>query len=273
MLKLMYITNNADIAEAAEASGVDRIFIDLETLDKKERQKGRNTFISTHSLEDVAKMRKVIKKAQLLVRVNPINPCSKEEINSVIENGADLIMLPMFKSRDEVETFVDIIDGRCSNILLLEHAEAVGNLNDILTVPGIEEFHIGLNDLHISMHRKFMFELLADGTTDRIVNKIKEKGYPVGIGGMSKLGTGELPAELILAEHYRLKSNGVILSRGFTEGMDVSSNANISNYFKENVAKIREGELTIADKEKEFFDESHQKLVKKVKEIVKGLGN
>ena len=39
MLKLMYITNNPQIALIAQKYGVDRIWVDLETLGKEERQK------------------------------------------------------------------------------------------------------------------------------------------------------------------------------------------------------------------------------------------
>ena len=38
LLKLMYITNNVDVAKIAENNGVDRIFVDLEVIGKKERQ-------------------------------------------------------------------------------------------------------------------------------------------------------------------------------------------------------------------------------------------
>lgn len=38
MLKLMYITNQSDVAKIADENGVDRIFIDLEKIGKKERQ-------------------------------------------------------------------------------------------------------------------------------------------------------------------------------------------------------------------------------------------
>ena len=34
LLKLMYITNNVDVAKIAENSGVDRIFVDLEVIGK-----------------------------------------------------------------------------------------------------------------------------------------------------------------------------------------------------------------------------------------------
>ena len=36
-LKLMYITNRSDVALVAEKYGVDRIWIDLETLGKEEK--------------------------------------------------------------------------------------------------------------------------------------------------------------------------------------------------------------------------------------------
>ena len=32
MLKLMYITNDPQVASLAQAAGVDRIFVDLETI-------------------------------------------------------------------------------------------------------------------------------------------------------------------------------------------------------------------------------------------------
>ena len=43
MLELMFITNNSDVALAAENSGVNRIWIDLETKGKDLRQKNMDT--------------------------------------------------------------------------------------------------------------------------------------------------------------------------------------------------------------------------------------
>ena len=39
-LKLMYITNNPDVARIAEEAGVDRIFVDMEYIGKSDRQGG-----------------------------------------------------------------------------------------------------------------------------------------------------------------------------------------------------------------------------------------
>ena len=104
MLKLMYITNRPDVARIAESAGVDRIFVDMEFIGKDERQKGLDTVKSHHTARDVAAIRASVTKAQVLVRVNPIHSatadyCSSEqEINDVIEAGADVIMLPFRKT-------------------------------------------------------------------------------------------------------------------------------------------------------------------------------
>ena len=99
-LKLMYITNRTAIAQIAETAGVDRIFIDLEYIWKSERQGGMDTVQSHHTLDDVKQISDAITTAELLVRVNPIHNAtdeyisSEDEINTAIENGADIIMLP-----------------------------------------------------------------------------------------------------------------------------------------------------------------------------------
>lgn len=51
-LTLMYITNDPAVALIAEKNGVDRIWVDLETLGKEQRQKGLNSVKSHHTIED-----------------------------------------------------------------------------------------------------------------------------------------------------------------------------------------------------------------------------
>ena len=53
MIRLMYITNDVQVARMAEEAGVDRIFVDLETLGKAERQGGMDTVQSKHTVADV----------------------------------------------------------------------------------------------------------------------------------------------------------------------------------------------------------------------------
>lgn len=214
-MEFIYITNDPELAQYAQDSGVDRIMIDLEYLRKRERQKHLDTVISNHSLQDINRVRNVSHNSKLQVRVNSIHSESEREINEVLSRGADIIMLPMFKTRQEVERFISIINGRVATSLLLETSQALVRIDDILRVDGIDEVYIGLNDLHLSMGLDFMFELLSGGIVEYLVTKIKKKGIRFGFGGISRLGRGVVDSRLVLSEHVRLGSQIVILSRDF----------------------------------------------------------
>lgn len=267
-IKLMYITNSVEIAQIAQRAGVDRIWVDLEYIGKEERQGGMDTVKSHHTIEDVKKLRTYIKESELMVRVNPIHDKSSNEINSVIEAGVDLIMLPMFKTVEEVEKFISIVDNRTKTILLVETKEAVENLDDILKVPGIDEVHIGLNDLHLSYGRKFMFELLADGTVDRVIDKIKKHSYRYGFGGIARIGYGLLPAEMILREHYRLKSEMAILSRSFCNANKMTNYEEIEKLFSIEVGNIRNEEKIVSKLSDFELEENHNLVCNKIREII-----
>ena len=236
-LTLMYITNNPVIAQIAQEAGVDRIWIDMEYIGKDERQGGMDTVKNHHTIDDIKKLRPIVTNAELMVRVNPLHTatadyCSSEvEINQAIKAGADVIMLPMFKTVDDVKKFVSYVDGRAKVQLLVETVEAAANIDSILEVPGIDEVHIGLNDLHIAMHKTFMFELICDDTVSYLCNKIKEKGIKYGFGGIARVGYGMLPAEHIIAEHYHLGSTAAILSRGFCDANVVKDPMEIESIF------------------------------------------
>lgn len=247
-LKLMYITNNPEIAKIAEEAGVDRIFVDMEYIGKAKRQGGMDTVQSHHTVEDIKRIRETIHKAEIIVRVNPIHEASEEycssetEINDVIEAGADIIMLPYFKTLEEVTCFLKIINKRTRTMLLVETPEAVDIIDDILNLEGIDEIHIGLNDLSLGYGRKFMFELLADGTVEKLCVKFKMKGIPYGFGGIASIGHGELPAEDIIKEHYRLGSTCVILSRSFCNTEVIKEQNQIKCIFEDGIRGIREQE-------------------------------
>ncbi len=267
-LKLMYITNQQDVAKIAERSGVNWIFIDLEINGKEDRQGHLNTVISHHSIEDVRKIKQVLTNAELLVRINPIYEDSKAEIDKVINDGADIIMLPFFKKKEEVEQFIDYVDGRCKTCLLLETPEAVDNIDSILSVKGIDYIHIGLNDLHLGYNMKFMFELLADGTVEMLSKKIKEKGIEYGFGGIAQLGQGTLRAEKIIAEHYRLSSSMVILSRSFCNVNEVSDLNEVEELFAKGIKDVRQFEAELKNKSETFYRVNQQEIKQKVLQIL-----
>lgn len=268
-LTLMYITNNPVVAQIAEKNGVQRVWIDLETLGKEERQKNMNTVKSHHSIEDIEKLSNVLTTADLLVRVNPINEGSREEIDAVISAGADMIMLPMWKSVDEVKEFLKLVDGRAKTTLLLETKEAAECLDDVLEMGGFDEIHIGLNDLHLSYGLNFMFELLSNGTVETLCKKIAAKGIPYGFGGIARIGEGALPAERIVEEHYRLSSTRAILSRSFCNAEEIKDVRRIEVIFAENMARLRDVEQGFTTATDEEFEENRKAVVSCVEGIVK----
>lgn len=269
MLKLMYITNNPKVARIAVDAGVDRVFIDMEVLGKAQRQAHIDSVKSFHTFDDIRVVRQAIGHgAQLLVRINPFYEGTKAEVDKAIECGADILMLPMWKTAAEVEAFVKFAAGRVRTIALLETKEADGALEEVLTIPGLDEIHIGLNDLHLSYGKQFLFEPLADGTVDRLCKILKKSGKPYGFGGVGRPGRGRVPSEYILAEHYRLGSGSVILSRSFCNIAQLTDYGEIESVFHQGVAEIRRWEKELSGWSEEAFLENHRRVGQCVAKII-----
>jgi 2-keto-3-deoxy-L-rhamnonate aldolase RhmA len=269
-LKLMYITNSPQIAEIAQGAGVDRIFIDLETLGKSQRQGHVDSVKSHHSIKDIAAIKPFINQAQLLVRVNPINPESGQEIEEVLANGAEIIMLPMFRTAQEVQKFIGFVAGRAKVMLLLETSEAAENIESILAIAGIDEVHIGLNDLHLAYKKRFMFELFIDGTVSKLVQILREKGYTYGIGGIARIGYGLVPAEYIITELYKLGARGAILSRSFCNVDNITDFSQAAELFKGGIRSIRDWEQVVSKYSPAQFEENYKTLCELIKKVIKG---
>ena len=276
MLTLMYITNRPEIAKIAEGSGVQRIFIDMEYIGKDVRQGGMDTVQNHHTIEDVRAVKTVLTTAKIMARCNPIHSAtaeygsSQEEVNSVIEAGADILMLPYFKTASEVKKFIQIVGGRAKVLPLVETPEAVNCIDEILALDGVEEIFVGLNDLSLGYGMKFMFQLLADGTIDKLCAKFKEKGISYGFGGIASLGKGALPSENVIAEHYRLGSTCAILSRSFCNTSLMSDIKEIQSVFDKGLKEIRAWEDKCQSGRVDFME--NKKEVKHiVGEIIKGI--
>lgn len=239
MFNLMMITNDPLQAKQAVKIGVDRIFIDLEIMGKVERQGHLDTLISSHKISDVEKIRGVIGSAELLVRLNPLHGDSKEEIDSAINAGADILMQPMFYSASDVHEFASLINGRVRFMPLIETRGAAESCAEIVKVDGVTDIYIGLNDLHLDMGMKFMFEPVAIGLVDEMADIIRAEGIPFGFGGIARLGEGVLPAEKVLSQHVRLGSSSVILSRTFNRSGDSFLELNNMMDLEVEISKLR----------------------------------
>lgn len=272
-ITLMYITNNPELALIAQEAGVDRIWIDLETFGKERRQAGLNTVKSRHYISDIAKIKPLLTTSKLQVRINPLYDWSKEEIDAVIKNGAEIVMLPMYKTKNDVLRFIDYVDGRAKVLLLLETAEAAENLEDYIDTDGIDEIHIGLNDLHLAYNKTFMFELLTDGTIQSLSQIMRDHNMRFGFGGFARMGYGTLPAELILAEHYMFGSEMAILSRGFCDANIVPDPKEIQDDFIKGIRDIRFKEEEIQNYTREQFIYNHNLLSNIVDQIAQEMNS
>jgi len=263
----MILDNDIENIKIYDKSGVDRIFIDLEINGKQDRQGHLDTVISTHSQECIKNTKRVLKNSKLLVRVNPIYENSANEISKSIQNGADIIMLPMFKTVAEVKIFIDYVDKKAKTCLLLETSESLARIDDILEIDGIDEIHIGLNDLHLALGLDFMFELMGDGLIEYLANKIKAKNIPFGIGGVARMDEGMLMGNIIIKEHIRLGSSMVILSRTFKRDLELDN-----NIIKKEIEKLQDVEKEAKGMSKdELLENKHllKKLAKDIAEIIR----
>lgn len=270
-LKLMYVTNSPMVAQIAQKYGVDRIWIDLETIGKQERQGHINSVKSNHSISDIKNIKPILSSSEMLVRINPLYENSKKEIDEVINAGADLIMLPMWKTVSEVKNFLNMVNGRVKTVLLLETKEAVECLDEILNLGGFDEIHIGLNDLHLSYHLTFMFELLKNGIVEGICEKIKKKNIPYGFGGIAGIGQGVLHAEKIIAEHYRLGSTRAILSRSFCNTELIKDKEQINSIFRDRLYELREYEKFVEKQDSQFYLKNKEEIYIDVNKIVENI--
>lgn len=260
MIELIQITQDPEFARRCDALAGLRLWVDLERQGKAERQAGRNTFISTHTLEDVGRVKAVLERSKLMVRVNPLHPGSADEIDAVLRQGADRLMLPMFTQAWELQAFCALVRGRVPVTALLETAGAFESLPEWIACPGVDEVFVGLNDLHLSMGQHFMFEPLALGLLDTVARLCRAQGLRFGFGGIARLDEGLLPGRDVLAEHLRLGSQAVILSRTFHQSVG-------DGCFEDEVAALRAAEQTLRQRTAEQVQADRLRIAETIGQI------
>ena len=220
-IELTLITNKALFAQRAEYAGIDRIMIDIERLGKAKRQFGRQFFLSDHHPSDIDLLRTSLSVASLQVRVNPWHEQSISEISDVISRGAQIVMLPMVRDREQASRVVDAVNGRARTSLLIETADALNHCDELLSAEGIDEAHIGLNDLAIDLGRESIFEALTDRLLDGIASVAAQRRIRFGFGAVAGRGCGALPIdpEIVIGEQARLGASVAWLGAPMVAGV------------------------------------------------------
>jgi hypothetical protein len=222
-------TADPDLARQADASGIDRIGVDLERLGKAQRQAGRGTWISPHTERDLVRVGAELERASLFARLNPLHEGTQREVDAALAAETRVLMLPMVTEPDEAERFVACVQGRAEVVLLVEHVEGIRRLDRLVAVAGVDEIHVGLNDLALSLGRPnrwlvFEDELLV--TAGRIV---RAAGLRFGLGGIGRVDDTSLPvpSDLVYAQYPRIGATAALLARSFlgsdAEPVDLAS--------------------------------------------------
>ena len=271
-LRLIMVVQTPAIARMVAAGGVDTLFVDLEHIGKEARQGHMPSWKSRQTMADVSLIRDAVPGARLLVRVNPPGEHTRAEVDEVIARGADAVMLPMFRRRDELLRFVDIVAGRAECLPLFETADAVALIPQIAGEGWLTAAHIGLNDLHLDLGRRFLFEPLADGVLEQPCAVLRGAGVPFGVGGIARAGEGIVPPELLLGEHVRLGSDCAILSQTFHRNAGSADELEDGFDFAAEVARLRGIYAGFADASPQQLEQNRKLVAERVGEAVLALG-
>ncbi|MHA6286997.1 aldolase/citrate lyase/malate synthase family protein [Maricaulis sp. CAU 1757] len=220
---LTLFCNDPVISGWALESGIDRIGPDLECLGKAARQASLDSRISSHTLEDVRTVAESLNgQGDLTVRINPLHAGSRREIDTIAGLGANGVILPFFKTVEEVDEFCRLVGGRMRTTLLLETIPAFMRLDAILMRAKVDEIHFGLQDLHLSAGLAHPGEVLVSHALEAAVDRVRQSGREVMVGGVARVGDNSLPlnADDFLAVQALLGSGGAFVSRSFMVGID-----------------------------------------------------
>lgn len=213
-------TDRLDIAQAGDAAGIERIGVDLEHLGKTERQAGRGTWISPHTVDDLRAVTSALTRARGFARLNPVHAGSDTEIDAALAAGARVLMVPMVRSAAQAADFTGLVNGRAVTVVLVEHRDAVEQIDAIASLAGVDEIHIGVNDLSLSLGLDKRWAVLTGTLMRDVADCVRRASRPFGFGGIGLPGDSTLPvpSELIYAEHARLGATRALLSRSFGFG-------------------------------------------------------
>ena len=218
MIELLVFEVIPEKADALHASGYSSFIVDLETYGKDLRQLGYGTEVNYNTTDDIRRLRAAgIQK--VWTRLNSFNSQSKAEIEEVIRSGASSIILPMIRTKEEVDTCLRYIDGRAELCVMIETPEAVELAEKLNRMP-ISSAYFGLNDYSIANGKRNIFLPVADGVVARVRNDLKSKRF--GFGGLTHPGSGSpIPSLQLLQELERIDCSFTFLRRSFKRDLEV----------------------------------------------------
>ena len=173
--------------------------------------------MSPHTLDDLARVGAALTRAALFARLDPLQDTTPAQIDAVVGLGARVVMLPMVAAAEEAVRFVSLVGARARVVLLVETAAALEAVGELATVPGVDEIHIGLNDLALSLGLTSRWRILAGDRLVEAARAVHAAGRRFGFGGIGGVLDDALPipADLIYAEYARVGATAALVARAF----------------------------------------------------------
>jgi hypothetical protein len=267
-LHFMMIVDDPEVAHYVSANGVKTLFVDLEWKGKEVRQPKAESWKSKQTPRDVTRIREAAPDSELLVRLNPSDEGTPGEIEDALARGADALMLPMFRDAGEVFRFHDLVRGRATVVPLFETVSSLRALPDIADSGSLDRAHIGLNDLHLELGMRFMFQPLAEGYIEESCAVLREHSIAFGIGGLARVGEGILDPALLVGEHVRLGSTWAILSRTFHRHARNLDEFMETTDLEAEIAALREIYTHFAQSSQEALELNRRRAADRVRDVL-----
>jgi citrate lyase beta subunit len=175
--------------------------------------------ISSHSTSCLERLAGVVPPGRRFARTNAFSKQIAKELDLLVEFQAAAVMQPMARSSDEVATYAELLAGRARHIALIEHIDAVRSIESIAALGVVDELHIGLNDLALSMKVEDRFSLLNSSEVRRVSDCARDAGIPLGFAGIARIGDTTVPTRPELV-YQAMAENGAVwtvLSRSFVD--------------------------------------------------------
>jgi citrate lyase beta subunit len=221
-VQLLVFTASPTLARDLVDAGADGVILDWERRGKARRQDGHDTQINADTPLDLSAVRAAT-DGRLLTRVNAYGPWTSAEVQQAVDRGADEVLLPMVRTPEEVDRFLDVVDGRVGAGILIETQCAVRRVAELVDRP-LSRVYLGLNDLRIDRGSTELFEPLVDGTAAEVRAHVRTD---FGVAGLTVPGGGfPVPTRLLAAELVRLDARFTFLRRSFladTAGADLTT--------------------------------------------------
>ena len=212
MIELVLFENDASAASACITAGISSFLVDTELMGKDFRQLGFNTEIRPGTFRDLEGVA-AIPGATAWCRINRFGSHTGAEVNSAIDAGAGVVLLPMADSEREIEEFLDLLDGRCRAAIMVETVTSAANATGFAHLP-LDYIFFGMNDFAISRGGGSIFRALADGSVERVRQSLPDLNF--GVGGLTDIHLGSpIPSARLLEEMERLGCAFTFLRRSF----------------------------------------------------------